>query len=51
MWLVYAVAGMLTIGTGDFAIAVAGRRVARQREVLSISCLQHLTSLLTIAVT
>lgn len=44
MWLAYAVAGMLSIGVADFSIALAGRRMERTREILSVSWLQHAVS-------
>ena len=50
MWLLYAVAGMLTLGAADFSAAIAGRRSGRQTEIFSVTWLQQLTSLLVLAV-
>lgn len=44
MWLGYAVAGMLSIGCADFSIVLAGRRMQRMREILSVSWFQHAVS-------
>lgn len=44
MWLAYAIAGMLSIGGADFAVAIGGRRMRSAREILSLSWLQHAVS-------
>ena len=52
MWLAFAIAAMMTIGTSDFAAAFAGRRTTRQVEILSVTWTQHAigTALVTGAV-
>ncbi len=49
MWLAYALVGTLAIGGADFSIVLAGRVLARPREIFGVSWLQHLVSLVVLA--